>query len=186
MIEKQLYKNHTNTMFDETMGVPLDETENTNWCGGDGSMLAIGTDGRCYPCLRYMEYCFTTKERKPFIIGNVDDGIVDREDSPMLNELTQITRRSQSTDECWNCPVAKGCNWCSAFNYDINGTANKRTTFHCIMQKARILANRYYWQKLYKRLHIDKEFPYHMPDEWALEIIDQDEINMLKNLSKEV
>ena len=184
MLEKELYKNHSQAMFDETIGKPLDEKENNNWCGGDGSMLAIGTDGKCYPCLRYMDYCFSTPGRKPFIIGNVEDGIVNREDSPELNELKSITRRSQSTDECWNCPIAKGCSWCSAYNYDVYGTANKRATFHCIMQKARVLANGYYWNKLYRHLGIDKRFEYHMPDEWALEIVDQDEINMLKNLSK--
>jgi uncharacterized protein len=183
MIEKGLYKNHSQAMFDETMGVPLPEEENTNWCGGDGSMLAIGTDGKCYPCLRYMEYCFSTPNRKPFIIGNVEDGIVNREDCPMLCELKSITRKSQSTDECWNCPIAKGCSWCSAFNYDIYGTANKRTTFHCIMQRARVLSNVYYWNKLYRHLKLDKRFPYHMPDEWALQIINNNEINMLKELT---
>lgn len=185
MIEKKLYKNHTNTMFDETMGVPLREDENTNWCGGDGSMLAIGPDGRLYPCLRYMEYCFTTENRKPFLIGNVDDGIVNREDCPMLMELTNVTRRSQSTDECWHCPIAKGCSWCSAYNYDCFGTANKRTTYHCIMQKARVLGNCYYWNKLFRHLKLEKRFPYNMPDNWALEIIDGVEIAALKKLSEE-
>jgi uncharacterized protein len=185
MIEKKMYRNHHITMFDETMGVPLDESENSNWCGGDGKMLAIGPDGQCYPCMRYMDYCFSVKDRKPFIIGNVEDGIVNKEDCEMLCELKSITRRSQSTDECWGCPIAKGCNWCSAFNYDIHGTANKRTTFHCIMQKARILGNVYFWNKLFRHLGLEKRFPYNMPDEWALEIIDQNEIDLLKKLSKE-
>jgi uncharacterized protein len=185
MLEKELYRNHNQAMFTEDIGVPLDENENTNWCGGDGSMLAIGTDGKCYPCMRYMEYCFETSGRKPFEIGNINDGIVDREACPMLCELKSITRRSQSTDECWDCPISKGCSWCSAYNYDVYGTANKRATFHCIMQKARVLANAYYWNQLYRHLGLSKRFPYYMPDEWALEIIDQNEIDLLKTLSKE-
>jgi len=184
MIEQELYKNHYQSMFTEEMGYPLPESDNTNWCGGDGSMLAVGPDGTCYPCLRYMDYCFSV-ERKPFIIGNICDGIVDRDACSELCELKSITRRSQSTDECFNCPVAKGCNWCSAYNYEIYGTANKRATFHCIMQKARVLANCYYWNQLYRHLGMDRRFAYHMPDEWALEIINQNEIDVLKTLSKE-
>ena len=65
------------------------------------------------------------------------------------NKLEQITRRSQSTDECYNCPIASGCSWCSAYNYEIYGTPNKRTTFICPMHKARVLANIYYWNKTY-------------------------------------
>lgn len=183
MLDQKLYENHFQAMFSEDIGKPLNETENTNWCGGDGHMLAISPDGKCYPCLRYMDYCFSIKERKPLIIGNIYDGI-DSECSGLC-DLKCITRRSQSTDECWNCPIAKGCSWCSAYNYEINGTANKRCTFHCIMQKSRVLANVYYWNRLYRELNIDKRFEYHMPDNLALEIIDQNEINMLKELSKE-
>ena len=185
MIEQEIYKDHSQSMFDEAIGSPIDPSEDQNWCGGDGSMLAIGTDGRLYPCLRYMKYCFETPDREPFLIGNVDDGVVDECDCPKLAELKTITRSSQSTEECFNCPIAKGCSWCSAYNYDVYGTANKRATFHCIMQKARVLGNAYYWNKLYRKLGMDKRFEYHMPDEWALEIIDQNEINMLKKLSKE-
>jgi hypothetical protein len=52
------------------------------------------------------------------------------------------------------------------------------------MQKVRVLGNVYYWNKLYRKLGMDKRFKYHMPDEWALEIIDQNEIDMLKELSR--
>jgi hypothetical protein len=50
------------------------------------------------------------------------------------------------------------------------------------MHKARVLANRYYWQHLYKKLDLDREFKLTIPDEWALEIIDENELNMLKSL----
>ena len=167
-------------MFNEDIGTPLEESDNQNFCGGDGSMLAVSPDGSCYPCLRYMDYCFSVKNRQPLVIGHVCSGIVDREDSPMLCVLKSMTRKSSSTDECWNCPIARGCSYCSAFNYDIYGTPDKRTTFHCIMQKARILANVYYWNKLYRHLGLSNRFEYHIPDEWALEIINQEEINIIK------
>jgi uncharacterized protein len=181
IIDNELYKGHRLTMFDETIGRPMNPEDDTNWCGGNASMLAIGTDGICYPCLRYMKYCLSTPEREPLIIGNITEGI--NNDIPVLKELRSITRSSQSTEDCFNCPIAKGCSWCSAFNYDIYGTANKRATFLCVMHKARVLANIYYWNKLYRKLGLEDRFPYYVPDEWARGIIDESEIAHLKELA---
>ena len=77
-----------------------------------------------------------------------------------------------------------GCAWCSAYNYEEFGTPNKRATYICDMHKAISMANVYYWNKLYKYLGIDKTFEMHIPKEWALEIIDEDEYNYLLTLSK--
>ena len=53
------------------------------------------------------------------------------------------------------------------------------------MHKARALANVYFWNR-YFRKHGDKDrFKNYCPDEWALEIISQDELNMLKELEGE-
>jgi hypothetical protein len=53
------------------------------------------------------------------------------------------------------------------------------------MQRARVLGNVYYWNKLYRHLRILDRFPYYMPDDWAAEIIDKSEIEMLKGLARE-
>jgi uncharacterized protein len=100
--------------------------------------------------------------------------------------LCNITRRSQSTDECYYCPIGAGCAWCSGYNYEEFGTPNKRATYICIMHKAESLANVYYWNKLYKKLNINKTFNMNIPREWALEIINIDEYNYLLNLSNSV
>lgn len=183
IVDRSLYKKHYHSMFSESIGAPMLPEDNSNWCGGNGSMLAIGTDGVCYPCIRYMEYSFANKDRRPMIIGNIYDGIMNSEDSKDLQCLECITRRSQSSDECFYCSIAKGCAWCSAFNYDCFDTADKRTVFHCRMHKARVLANIYFWNKLYKKLELEKHFDFHMPDQWALEIISKEELSLLKNLS---
>lgn len=184
IIENKLYEKHLNSMFSEIIGSPLPPDDNRNWCGGDGSMLAIGTDGVCYPCLRYMSYSFANKDRRPMIIGDIYNGILNKEESEDLQCLSCITRRSQSTDECFNCPIGEGCAWCSAFNYDCYNTPDKRTTFHCDMHKARVLANVYFWNILYRKLNLDKRFEFHMPDNWALEIISKEELFLLKKISK--
>ena len=81
-------------------------------CGGTGVMLSCDPDGVLYPCIRYMESSLGT-DQKPIIIGNVDDGIAATQDiKDCISCLQCITRRSQSTDECFYCPIAKGCSWC--------------------------------------------------------------------------
>ena len=73
-------------------------------------MLAISTDGGFYPCIRYMKYALGYKQ-EPMLIGNVKTGIEDKNKNKYLIQLQGITRSSQSTEECFNCPVASGCSW---------------------------------------------------------------------------
>ena len=81
-------------------------------CGGTGAMLSCDPDGYLYPCIRYMESSLGCSQ-KPMRIGNVDEGIAQREEYKCnVDCLDCITRRSQSTDECYYCPIAKGCSWC--------------------------------------------------------------------------
>ena len=49
------------------------------------------------------------------------------------------------------------------------------------MHKARALANWYHWAKFYKKQGRESYVP-HIPDEMALEVISQEELDMLKKL----
>lgn len=167
------------SLFEEDFFCPMDEDDNQNWCGGNGLMLAADPDGVLYPCLRYMPSSIGDKQ--PILTcGTVEEGI----DTSLLKEMQKITRRSQSTDECFYCPIARGCSWCTAYNYEVFGTINKRATFICPMHKARALANVYYWNKYYQLKESDKRFTNYCPKEWALEIIDENEYNMLNDLAQ--
>ncbi|MCT4686097.1 radical SAM peptide maturase, CXXX-repeat target family [Vallitalea sp.] len=185
LLEDRRYERMAISLFDESIGKSLSKENNQNWCGGTGCMLAIAPDERIYPCLRYVP--FTQKEgTKPLVIGSLEGGIGNTDEQQhTVDELTQITRRSQSTDECFNCPIASGCAWCSAYNYEETGSPNKRVTYICIMHRARVLANIYYWNKLYRKEGLEERFPVNTPKEWALEIISEEEYNMLLDLSKE-
>lgn len=153
-------------------------------CGGDGSMIACDWDGEIYPCIRYMEMSLGNDQPK-LPIGNVDEGITQSpEHEKNLKCLTCINRRSQSTDECFYCPIGEGCSWCTAWNYQLYGTPNKRCTHICPMHKARALFNYYFWNKYYLQHNIKKYMKIHIPEEWALEIISAEEFNMLKELEK--
>ena len=159
IIENDLYDRVYISMFEENLFCPIGEDENDNWCGGvKDKMLAIDYKGDMHPCIRYMDSSLNGKQ-PPIIIGNIDRGYIASESDRLnIEKITNITRRSQSTDECYYCHIAKGCAWCSAHNYQETGSVNCRLTYICIMHKARALANVYYWNKLYQYLGIDKKF----------------------------
>lgn len=174
----------TVSLFNEDFFVPIPEHENSTWCGGTGKMLAFDPDGIAYPCLRYMPTSLG-KDVAPLIIGSVDGIFTTSEHSALKEYLDGITRRTQSTDECYYCPIAKGCSYCSAWNYQLYKTPDSRCTNICVMHKARSLANVYYWNKWYKQNGEDKKMKMWLPKEEALKIIDEAEYNMLLELSKE-
>ncbi len=178
LLDDERYKKYYCSLFDESIGVKSIETK--NWCGGNGEMLAIGTDGTCYPCIRFMDYCLEKAPSTP--IGNIYDGLEDKTKQPFLKLLCSVDMITQSDDKCRNCLISQGCSLCTGYNYDHFGTPNKRATYICVMHQARVLACRYYFQKLYNMLNIDKEFKLNISDEWALEIISNDEYKMLVDL----
>ena len=180
LIQSGRYKDTFISMFDERLFHPKSPDDNQNWCGGTGSMLSVDWKGDLYPCIRYMESSLGD-DIEPLIIGNVNDGILVTEKQKNIDKcLKCVNRRSQSTDECYNCPIAEGCAWCSAYNYQCFGTVDKRATYICVMHKARCLANAYYWNKCYIAENSNKRFKLWIPDEWALDIIDQEELIFLK------
>lgn len=184
LIDNDLYDKVRISMFDQNRYRPMSHDDNRNWCGGTGSMLAVDYKGDIYPCLRYMESS-TGNDVKPLIIGHVDRGIGTLpEEQEIIDRLNAITRRSQSTDECWDCPIADGCAWCSAYNYESTGVLDKRVTFICPMHKATALANTYYWNKAYRKIGDPDRLKVHCPEEWALQIISKDEYDMLVKLSE--
>lgn len=155
IINQDLYLENVCSFFSEHIGKPLDPIlDNNNWCGA-GKMLSIDAVGNFYPCTRFAAYSLRSK--KPIIIGNVWKGI----DKNKLRPFLTLDRISQSPQKCLDCEVASGCAWCQGENYDAAETETifQRSTAICKMHKARVRANNYYWNKLYRKLEIsgDKE-----------------------------
>lgn len=172
------------SLFDESFFTSMTESENETWCGGSGNMLAFDTEGLAYPCLRYMEMSLNG-EQKPLIIGDCYRGIYqDPCEKKLLKELKGVNRRSQNTDECYYCPIARGCASCTAWDYQSSGSLYKRSTNICWMHKARSLANVYYWNMLYRKNGEDKKMKMMLPEEDALKIVSQSEYEKLKKLSE--
>lgn len=151
IIDKDLYQNNACSFFVESMGKPMDCTlQNNNWCGA-GRMLSIDAAGNFYPCTRFAQYSLRDKEA--WIIGNIHDGIEQNKLRPFLT----LDRCTQSTPECVDCEVAEGCAWCQGENFDAakTHTVYQRATAICKMHKARVRANNYYWNKLYRKLELE-------------------------------
>ena len=153
IIDNGWYSDYACSFFSEHIGKPLDpELDNQNWCGA-GRMLAVDAAGDFYPCTRFAGY--SLREKQPIIIGNVRDGI----DKNKLRPFLTLDRLTQSPEKCKTCEVASGCAWCQGENYDAAETSTiyQRAIAICLMHKARVRANNYYWNKLYRKLELEGE-----------------------------
>lgn len=173
------------SMFAENFFCPKPLTDEQNWCGGNGMMISVDYKGDIYPCIRYMESSLGS-DVPPIIVGNVYDGICVKPEHKNCSEcLKAVNRLTQSTEECLYCPIAEGCSWCQAYNYQSSGgDINKRATYICIMHKARALGNCYYWNMHYRLKNKNKRMKLWLPDEEALKIISQEELDFLHFLEQ--
>ncbi len=177
------YKTISTNLFNSSYGLPLDETQENNWCGGTGAMLSFDPNGIAYPCIRYMSSSLGDTV-PPIIIGDVNGIYISKEAKEIKKQFDAITRRTQSSDECYYCSVASGCAWCSAWNYQEFGTPNKRSTNICWMHRARSLVNVYYLNNYYIIHNINKSQPLLLDKNIALQIINEEEYNNLIKLSQ--
>ena len=156
ILDHHLFDKYSCTLFDDTIGAPYNNELLKQTCCGAGKMLALGVDGKIYPCMRYCAYSLDNKE--PYIIGDVDQGI----DFDKVRPFETVTYKLQSDNECLKCPVAVGCGFCQGFNYDVADTYTnfQRAKYICKMHKARVRANNYYFSKLYNQYGIERESVY--------------------------
>ena len=139
IIDGEYYRDYACSFFSEYLGKPLDcVLQNQNWCGA-GRMLAVDAAGNFYPCTRFAQYSLRSK--KAWIIGNIHDGI----DKNKLRPFLTLDRCTQSA-------------WCQGENYDAADTPTiyQRSTAICLMHKARVRANNYYWNKLFRKLELEE------------------------------
>lgn len=151
----------------------IPEEEQHPFCGGTGDMCAFGTDGKAYPCLRYMELSLNSSQPE-IVIGNCDRGIYQtEEEKAILRSMAAVTRRSSNDDECYNCPIASGCGNCSAWCYQKYGTYDKKDKGICWMHRASCLGTAYFCRRT------GEPFIVHLEKENALKIVSEEEYNYL-------
>lgn len=153
ILDKHLFDRYSCTLFDEKIGGYIDEEQLSHTSCGAGKMMALGTNGKIYPCIRYMSY--SLNKQKEWSIGNIDEGINMEYVRPFMAAMIKY----QSDKECLECPVANGCRFCQGFNYDesISGTNFYRAKYICKMHKAQVRANDYYFAKLFNQYGIKRD-----------------------------
>jgi len=148
IIAGRYYEQYFCSLFDRHLSEPaLQDGNDSNWCGA-GKMIAVGCDGSFYPCIRFAD--FSLSNRQGWKTGDCDSGI----DANRLRAFETLGRAIQSPSECLVCDDRNGCAWCQGANYDFAGsdTIFQRITYICKMHKARVRANKYFWNKLDKTL----------------------------------
>lgn len=172
-------------IFNERQEDKMQKENDKPSCGGSSaSMLSLRPNGEFYPCIRYMPTSVGL-DRRNMSMGNVKDGMIERaNDSEVIRDLDNTTRRSYNTDICFECPLSNDCAGCGALSITVFNRTNRRTTFSCIMFIAEALANVYYWNSIIVK-HPDWDImPRRLvvPDQWSRLIIDENELSMLKEL----
>lgn len=144
LIETGKWRTQAVSLFDYMLFDRQGERSNKNWCGS-GKMLHIDVDGNLYPCTRLALYSMT-KRKNGLSIGDIEKGY----DQNKLDTFLNLTKSDQSDMKCLTCDIESGCAWCSGHNFDDSGSIFKRATYICKMHKARMKANRYYFNRLEK------------------------------------
>lgn len=174
------------SILDWACGTPWGKNHERPWCGGTGLMLCMDVRGDLYPCLRYTPSSVGPNVT-PYRIGTVKDGIMATEEQCARVKCMACTTRSSqcaTAPECRECPIATGCGDCAAYSYEKFGTPNSRTTYHCEMHKARVLAVIYHKNMGYREEGSSERFPMNVPKEWAVPIIGEAEYQKLCELSE--
>ena len=121
LLRDRNYTRYCTTLFDETIGEPIDPEDIRNSCGGDGKMLFWDHAGTFYNCIRFAPV--SCLDGSGYSLGNLEDGYT----MENYNRLKSMTRRTCSDDECFHCEVASGCSYCPGQQYDEHGDFNIRS-----------------------------------------------------------
>lgn len=155
LLEEKRYERFFCTLFDRTMGFWLDpQLYDVNGCSVMNSR-AVTPQGNWVMCSRFANY--TLEHHPERSIGRIG-GTLNRN---IMRPYLLLNRTIQSTQECLDCEVNSGCNWCQGCNYDNaqTDTIFQRSTHICKMHKAQVRANNYFWNQY------DRIFPPQARDE---------------------
>ncbi len=109
--------------------------EYTPRCGCGTYMLAIGYDGKLYPCTRF----FTPPPDHRWTCGDIWNGVDKEKIKPF------ITCHIPHNEPCASCEIKKFCFTCTADNFLDTGSIFERNTAICEITKSNIEINQYYY-----------------------------------------
>jgi uncharacterized protein len=120
---------------------PFDATNKTGWCGS-GMMPALATDGRIYPCFRWLPHT-QPAGREIKAVGDVFKGLYNK---AIFSEIAGQDRTKISDQKCKDCLVESSCAWCIAGGYSETG-GYCRQTHICEPHKINVIWARRYWNE---------------------------------------
>ena len=132
ILENHLFDKYQCSLFDDSIGQPYTEDMLKLTSCGAGKMLAVGVDGKLYPCMRYCSYSLNHQDE--YVIGHVNTGI----DYDKVRPFEAATFKLQSDEECINCKIASGCSFCQGFNYDNADTPTNFQKFELDVYKKQL------------------------------------------------
>lgn len=150
-------------------------------CESCGDMVCFTPNGKAYPCIRF---CPTSIDAEQFCIGDVEQGVFNSKETCSRDYLKSIKAKDQMPKKCIDCPISLGCGWCNGYVYKKTGSLIQRTTGNCLSHQATTLA--YYYYRNLRALKYKDISPIEIviPDEWALEIVSQQELDEIKSFSR--
>jgi uncharacterized protein len=113
---------------------------------GFGSMPTLAFDGNIYSCFRLLPG-HTEVDTSPFAQGNVDDGIVSKQN--VLDFLQEGSRHCslEIPEKCEECSIYSSCPHCAAGCFLMSGcTSFKRTSSVCNFHRLQTYFCRKYWE----------------------------------------
>ncbi len=144
IIENELWDTCSVRFFEPTLGFQMSKFDKTRHFCGTGTMIAVSTEGKLYPCIRFLDFCMGSNAAG-YCIGDIEHGYDIQKKSAF--EKLSIERVNEA--QCNACTVASGCFSCTGNNYDdMNGkTLFHRAVYNCKMHKAQARANKYFWKR---------------------------------------
>lgn len=145
LLKDKNYTRFTTTLFDDSIGKPIPQSNLSAPCGGNGAMLHWMHDGSFYNCIRYAPT--SCKDGKGYKLGDLKTGW----DPKAHKCLCAMDRRTSSDDECFNCEVASGCSYCPGAQYDYFGNPDQRAKYICEMHKSRVKISNAFFEELHEQ-----------------------------------
>ena len=179
-------------VFDRTSDTMQEPYTSQVACGAAGYNIAVIPGGYILPCVR-LAASSLDDDVEPYVIGTLTDGIgYDEKTLDRFNHIW-ITKYDISSFKCFNCPLNSICIDCVGNDYNIRKIDYNlsKHTGECNIVVADYLARAYGINKFYrKKENINKNYFFKsykliVPDDMAIPIIGEEELNMIKHLSKE-
>ena len=111
-----------------------------SWCGS-GAMPALGTNGKIYPCFRFLPH--TQATNVDMSVGDIWSGFTKKKN---FQTIRSLTREVISPPQCRECQIESQCSWCIAGSYSEKGEPY-RQTYICETQMLRDKWAKEYWRR---------------------------------------